>query len=298
MGSEKQKAVITACQKAVESGEIKKALDLAEGCLPPKDLSMLRAQFSKLQSEYRNHTIEREKYDVNRTRIAKSLLESLQELEGRKMDTDSQDKSRRAPSGLVKLGILLLLLLLTTLIYWFFSNGVPSTAGQVVIGNDIYKTITVNGTTWLAEHLRLPIEGSSWCDPDFPCEGYGRLYTFDAARKACSQNPDWQVPSDQDWKQLLSAIGGYSDLSSNLVMGRPTTTLKNLKKLGFELKVGSYRANDLGFQPATAGFWSRTQNPNRSKEAFAYLINPEEGLRRGPQGKTLGFYCLCVKVRE
>ena len=65
-----------------------------------------------------------------------------------------------------------------------------------------------NGAVWLAQNLNFDIgTGSFYYQNDASNEvTYGRLYTWDAAQKACP--PGWHLPSDEEWTQLANTIGG------------------------------------------------------------------------------------------
>lgn len=63
---------------------------------------------------------------------------------------------------------------------------------------------------WFAENLDYvdsTLEDNSWCykDSKDSCKVYGRLYSWEAAQKAC---PDgWHLPNQQDWADLKDVVG-------------------------------------------------------------------------------------------
>jgi uncharacterized protein (TIGR02145 family) len=85
-------------------------------------------------------------------------------------------------------------------------------------GNTYNIVMLRDGNWWLAENLRYempgsfpahknPDEGVIAKNPDYNWKNYGRLYTWDAAKKASP--PGWHLPSDREWKKMLNAYGGY-----------------------------------------------------------------------------------------
>ena len=85
-------------------------------------------------------------------------------------------------------------------------------------GNTYSIVMLRDGNWWLAENLRYEMPGSFPADknpgkqlltenPSYDWKNYGRLYTWDSAKKASP--PGWHLPSDREWKKMLNAYGGY-----------------------------------------------------------------------------------------
>ncbi len=76
---------------------------------------------------------------------------------------------------------------------------------------DQYPVVRLAGKQWLGKNLNLDIP-DSWCYDNLPanCDQYGRLYTWEAAKKGCAAlGAGWRLPGDGDWLALADAFGGY-----------------------------------------------------------------------------------------
>jgi len=69
------------------------------------------------------------------------------------------------------------------------------------------KSVQIGNQTWMAENLNDVSKGGK-CHDDNPsnCEKYGRLYTWEEAKKACPEG--WHLPSDAEWTTLIKFAGG------------------------------------------------------------------------------------------
>ena len=70
-----------------------------------------------------------------------------------------------------------------------------------------YKTVTIDGKTWMAENLNFAAKGSKcYEDKDANCAKYGRLYDWATANKACPAG--FHLASDDEWTALVDYAGG------------------------------------------------------------------------------------------
>jgi uncharacterized protein (TIGR02145 family) len=67
-----------------------------------------------------------------------------------------------------------------------------------------------DGKQWTTQNLSVNT-AQSYCyeDAERNCRQYGRLYTWEAARRGCQSLGDgWRLPTDEEWRQMAKQYGG------------------------------------------------------------------------------------------
>jgi len=179
----------------------------------------------------------------------------------------------------------------------------PSTSSRPVDPNGtMYSTKKFNGLTWTTQNLNYPIPGASWCYDDDPanCEKYGRLYTWEGAKKACATlGPGWLLPTDEDWKRLVMDFGGYYDLTTKKDVGDKKKAFNALVEEGsegFSARLGGYRSANGNFYALGdfGNYWSASESEG-GKVWYYGFSRRTGGLVRGNFVKSFGQFCRCVK---
>ena len=155
-----------------------------------------------------------------------------------------------------------------------------------------YPTVKIGNQVWMAKNLNVNKPGSV-CYGNDPanCEKYGRLYTWEAAQKACPTG--WHLPSKGEFKTLLATVrASDEDRSDNLRAG----SWENGKdEYGFSaLPAGRYNSRDKEFSRLGnyAYFWSSTEH--FSNGAF-YLSLSDRYASVYDDFKYVGYSVRCLQ---
>jgi uncharacterized protein (TIGR02145 family) len=70
----------------------------------------------------------------------------------------------------------------------------------------VYRTIKIGNQTWMAENLKFnDPESRVYANNPFFAETYGRLYSWETAKKVCPAG--WHLPSLLEWSELIVYLG-------------------------------------------------------------------------------------------
>jgi len=143
-----------------------------------------------------------------------------------------------------------------------------------------YRTVKIGNQVWMAENLRFNIEGS-WCyeNSEDNCGKYGRLYTWDAAKKACPAG--YHLPSREEWKELVDYAGGED------------TAGKKLKSKNEWNKNGN-GTDDYGFSALPGGYFYGSDFKENSKGGYWWTTSE----RDGRDAYRWRMFCTGDRVRE
>ena len=162
-----------------------------------------------------------------------------------------------------------------------------------------YKTVELAGNLWMAENLNFDVGAGCWVYDDEPKNGaqYGRLYTWEAAMKACP--PGWRLPTDGEWKEMLNSVGGYFDWAERKDIGDPKKAYEFLignGNSGFNALLGGGR-NSNGEYLGLGRFgycWSATGSG--ADNAWLYSFGGDgRRVYRSINARSVGLSCRCLK---
>jgi uncharacterized protein (TIGR02145 family) len=128
---------------------------------------------------------------------------------------------------------------------------------------NIYRTVTINGVTWMAENLRFKTRsGAAYYDNDSNNAGeYGMLYDWKTAKNACPAG--WHLPTGAEFRTL-------SDHFQNHESWRK----KSADTLSFTIQLGGMQDHEGTFSEIDESgyYWTATEYDKQSAEYFSYLI--------------------------
>jgi len=158
-----------------------------------------------------------------------------------------------------------------------------------------YKTVELNGLVWMAENLNFDLGEGCWFYENDPKNGekYGRLYTWEAAKKACP--PGWRLPTDEEWRAMAKEFGGCDDDAEDGGKAAYEALIEGGSS-GFNARLGGYRLSDGSF--GTLGGLGDYWSPAGRGSGLAWYYGFSRGigkLYRRWGTRSYGRSCRCVQ---
>jgi uncharacterized protein (TIGR02145 family) len=165
----------------------------------------------------------------------------------------------------------------------------------------------------MAENLNYATP-DSWCYADSlsNCKVYGRLYTWEAAMKACPNG--WHLPTDEEWKTLEHFIGMTRKETDIFLYRGEGKGTKLMSKTGWTNNFYGNPDYTIGFDALPSGFrlssdgsflgkgkdvrWWTSTTENWQGQTYAFrrcLVSDRTGIDRDAATLTLGFSVRCIK---
>lgn len=155
-----------------------------------------------------------------------------------------------------------------------------------------------DGKQWTTTNLNVNID-PSYCyqDDEANCRRYGRLYTWESAKRGCQSLGDgWRLPTDAEWRKMAKHYGGIREDSKD----EGKAAYKSLLSKGnsrFNALLGGGRSDDGQYARLEAhGFyWTATENDAVSAVFYNFGKGRLSLNRQSSGEKERAFSVRCIK---
>jgi len=155
-----------------------------------------------------------------------------------------------------------------------------------------------DGKEWMIHNLDLnTLPSYCYDDAEVNCLQYGRLYTWESARRACqSLGNGWRLPRDDEWRQLAKHYGGVSQDSDDKGKAAYKALLAGGGS-GFNAVLGGGRSDDGRYARLEAhGFYWTASETDPASGWFYNFGRGGQALHRQSGGeKQRAFSVRCVR---
>ena len=153
-----------------------------------------------------------------------------------------------------------------------------------------YNTQNINGLIWMSEDLSTVTPNS------FDAPGQGRLYTWEAAKKACEQlGEGWRLPTEEDWRVLALSFGGYKSIGVGMGEGDPEEGYKNVMSSPFKPSLNGLKLpfkSKYRDQSKRGYYWTDTTTQGDKAVFFGFS---EGSIVKSMKASDYAMSCRCIK---
>ena len=174
-----------------------------------------------------------------------------------------------------------------------------STNSQDPSGANPASRRMVDGKEWTTENVSVATAGS-YCfdDAEANCRRYGRLYTWEAAQRACQTlGTGWRLPAEDEWRRLAKHYGGIREDSADAGKAVYTALLIGGTSGFNALLSGNRNANDGQYARLEAhGFyWTATETAAGSAWFYNFGRGGQAVNRHREGSKQMAVSVRCVR---
>ena len=154
-----------------------------------------------------------------------------------------------------------------------------------------------DGKQWTTQNLNVNTP-QSYCyeDAELNCRQYGRLYTWESARRGCRSLGDgWRLPTDDEWRQMAKHYGGLLEDSAD---GAKVTyqALMVGGTSGFNAMLGGSRISGRYERLEAHGlYWAASDNDSASAPFYNFGKGGQALNRHGQGQKQMAVSVRCIK---
>jgi uncharacterized protein (TIGR02145 family) len=173
-----------------------------------------------------------------------------------------------------------------------------SAQDQQASGATSSSKLMADGKQWTTHNLNVKT-APSYCyeDAESNCRQYGRLYTWESARRACQSLGDgWRIPTEDEWRQMAKRYGGVSEDSDDGGKAAYKALLSGGNS-GFNALLGGGRSDDGQYARLEAhGFYWTASESDGGNAWFYNFGHGGLALYRQNNGeKPRAFSVRCVR---
>ena len=163
-----------------------------------------------------------------------------------------------------------------------------------------YKTVKIHTQVWMAENLAFKTDKGCWAydDNQNNVAIYGYLYDWETAKQVCPTG--WHLPSDAEWTQLTTYLGGEGVAGGKLKetgtahWKSPNTGATNAS--GFTAVPAGYRSGSGAFYGiGYDGDWWSSSEDDTDGAWCRSLSYDSGGVGRSDGHESNGFSVRCVR---
>ena len=155
-----------------------------------------------------------------------------------------------------------------------------------------HPTIKLGEQIWFGSNLNIEVDGDSYCYDyeESNCIKYGRLYTWEAANRYCTElGTGWRLPSLEDWSIMSSHFGGFSN-------GRKAfSSLREQGEGNFGAQIGGYKSlGGFNWRETLGYYWTSTKTSN--SESYSIVFDQgNQSMRKEKHDTSRAFSVRCIK---